>query len=203
MLGIKAMIWDEELGAPRGVEAETVWTSPVLQAECKAQLLFGGPPRDHAAPDEDCNCGIHACSSKHWLWEYLSHPNIHDYGADSYRVFTALVEASGKVVEHQFGWRAEVGTILAVTSGLTLLGFYKELHMDLRAATYLGVPCLEFHELEHWLHGYPPKRLTSSIGGPHESAETAAAASALSRGQWPGMAFVLAGGTKQTVIPPN
>jgi hypothetical protein len=180
MFGVKELIWDYERGAPRGLEAEAVWETPVLQAVCLAHQPDEGAVRQHAAPDADCNCGIHACTSMDGLKRYMCSNMV--YWGDR-RTFTALVQASGKVVVHEAGWRAETATILAVTAGwnVDILGEQLELRNGFHAAAFLGVPWAEFEEFSDCVPELLPKAHVPSLAEVEQ--EYADVVAALARGE--------------------
>ena len=108
MLGVKAMIWHPRGRLPFSPGAGVSWRSASARATCLARMLPQGQPSHHPAPDEDCNCGIHALYGMGFLLEYVSHPDVFFYGRHRCRLFTAILEPFGKVIEHEYGWRAIV-----------------------------------------------------------------------------------------------
>ena len=88
------------------------WVPGLNVASCispYAGVLFGSPPRKHAVPDEDCLCGFYA-----WT-DLLSAVNEHIRRQRARQHLVAIkVAASGKVIEHEHGWRAAEITPLAV-----------------------------------------------------------------------------------------
>ena len=151
MLGVKAMIWHPRAGLPFSPDAGVAWHCGSARATCLAAMLPDGQPSHHPAPDEDCNCGIHALYGMGFLLEYVSHPDVAFYGRHRCRLFTAILEPSGMVVEHEYGWRAEAATIVAVTSSPDLMCTLFSDAPQRRAAAYLGVPLLRGYEVRRVL----------------------------------------------------
>ncbi|KKN44393.1 hypothetical protein LCGC14_0693890, partial [marine sediment metagenome] len=88
------------------------WKPGLNVASCispYAGVLFGIPPRKHAVPDEDCSCGFYA-----WT-DLLSAVNEHIRRQRARQHLVVIkVAASGKVIEHEYGWRTAEITPLAV-----------------------------------------------------------------------------------------
>jgi len=131
MLGVKAMIWHPRGRLPFSPDAGVGWHNASARATCVAHMRLDGHPSHHPAPDEDCNCGIHALYGMGFLMEYLILPDVAFYGRCRSRLFMAILEPSGKVIEHEYGWRAETATIVAVTSSADLAS---SLDSDARSA---------------------------------------------------------------------
>jgi hypothetical protein len=147
MLGVKAMIWHPCGGFPFSPDAGVGWHCASARATCLADMLPDGQPSHHTAPDEDCNCGIHALYGMGFLMEYLSLPDVAFYGRCRSRLFTAILEAFGKVIEHEYGWRAEAATIVAVTSSADLACSLDSDAPQRQAAAFMGVPLLRGSEV--------------------------------------------------------
>jgi DNA-binding NarL/FixJ family response regulator len=104
-----------------------------------ARCLRGG---DHDAPDESCTCGFYAVKSLRTLRRLLfvtmalTRPRMTDSGEMTYRV-AGRVHLAGKIVEHDFGYRAERMRIAE------LLSFPGTEEIVARFAESLGVPAGE------------------------------------------------------------
>jgi hypothetical protein len=66
---------------------------------------------------------------------------------ESHHMFVCLLEASGKVVLHETGWRAEMVDIIGVCSFPQELPDRQAFHLTYKAASHFGVPILNFSEL--------------------------------------------------------
>lgn len=92
-----------------------IWHLQHLSAEC---LTY-----KHDAPQEDCQCGIHAASpdpfpilqfmltrkGTDYYYTHLEQDDI-SYG------FACLIRGGGKIIVHECGWRAETASIIALIS---------------------------------------------------------------------------------------
>ena len=148
MIGVKALIWDEEGGFAFSPQAETPWRSRQAHATCLKELRGPGLSGGHRAPYRGCNCGIHGLFTYWDLEEYLCHPGIAYFGPHRSRLFTAMLEASGTTIVHEFGWRAEAATIIAVSSAAS---GYEDLAQR-QAADFFGVPILSTVEVREQLN---------------------------------------------------
>lgn len=127
------------------------WKPGLNVASCispYAGVLFGIPPRKHAVPDEDCSCGFYA-----WT-DLLSAVNEHIRRQRARQHLVVIkVAASGKVIEHEHGWRTAEITPLAV---IWAEGYsYGHDHMG-RVAELLDVPLedvdveIELDSVDEW-----------------------------------------------------
>lgn len=97
LLGFR--FWHITQGGVRG--AARVWPRPFLDAECRRAA--------HEAPHPHCTCGIYALREATGLW--LSSPALClPAGGSVY----GLVALSGRVVEHERGFRAARAEVRAV-----------------------------------------------------------------------------------------
>lgn len=104
--------------------------------EAMAKLNIRPSARDHTtAPEETCNCGYHAYNRKsicESLSEQESASNIARCLANCISaiqrrlVVPCIVDLSGKIIEHQNGYRAQYCEIIAVVNYQTLLHFIIE-----------------------------------------------------------------------------
>ena len=136
MYGYKALIWDPVSGCAVSPIELSVWRGRFAQATCgRAAFIPDGEAPAHQAPDEACGCGIHATGMVLWLLDYAGNAGLGAYGG---RCFTALLRASGKVIEYSMGWRAEAVEIIGVGCAPTIMGAPHRFAEA--AAEALGVP---------------------------------------------------------------
>lgn len=111
VIGFRA--WSVEVDGLRGVRA--MWTSPTLAATC--ERIFGSRT-DREVPHTDGTCGPPACGiyATHEI-ETLLASGLTDSLAD---LAVGTVALSGKVVEHEHGYRAKTATITSI------LAFYSD-----------------------------------------------------------------------------
>jgi hypothetical protein len=107
-------MWAFHQGRLRG--AREVWTKPTLEATCSKP----GRPGDVPHADGRCGrlgCGIYAGKDLHRL---VATPAFRfgsaGFGTDP-SLAIGLVELTGKVIEHDLGYRAQCGTVVAVVAG--------------------------------------------------------------------------------------
>ena len=136
MLGYKALIWDPVSGYAVSPMGLSVWQGRFARAVCMADLhVPDGEVPKHEVPDESCTCGIYATGMVLWLLDYVSNAGLETYGG---RCFSAVLRGSGKVVEHEMGWRAEAAEILVVGPTPTIAPAPRRFAEG--AAEALGVP---------------------------------------------------------------
>jgi len=148
MLGIKALMWDPDLNLPVSPLQGTPWTSNRMTGTCTPEGPEGKDAYLHTAPDPDCNCGIHALRAFFWLSEYTG--NEIPYLTND--LFTCLLEASGKIILHDYGWRSEIVTVLGVGPSP---GLFPIEQPGMMATKYFGVPFYTLDEIISELGKYP------------------------------------------------
>jgi len=148
MIGIKALAWNDEGGFALSPDAETPWMTRHMHATCLGEMRAPGLCGGHQAPDPNCNCGIHGMFCFGYLLEYLSHPNIDFFGHYRDRLFTAMLEASGKTIVDEFGWRAETAGIIGVTFSPDIAASLCKESVPGRAADFYEVPFLDPREMK-------------------------------------------------------
>jgi hypothetical protein len=105
VVGFRA--WSVDVDGLRGVRA--MWTSPTFEATCEG--LFG-PRIDREVPHTDGTCGPPPCGiyATHEV-EALLASGLTDNLPD---LAVGMVALSGKVVEHEHGYRAQIATISSI-----------------------------------------------------------------------------------------
>ena len=143
MLGIKCLAWDPGSGYAVSPVSPAVWTGRVVRATCyKNQWTRGREAapverfETHPAPCWGCYCGIHALADTLFLADYLANSPLSDLLGS--RLFSALLRASGVIIEHDIGWKAEEAEILAVGPAPTMFAY--PLWAAREAGAALGVP---------------------------------------------------------------
>ena len=123
ILGLKALAWDYNKGifiSP--ARPDFVWSPGGLQAS------VCGRGYNHKAPDPECSCGLYAAYTLDIIDDYTGKSPISP-------IF--LVEASGRTIIHDFGWRSAEMSIHLVAippggEGTLKLAAYQ-------AADYFGI----------------------------------------------------------------
>lgn len=107
----------------------TEWGPEGIEAECKEDpfsrmyrlAFYAGPfgktskendedtKGNHSAPHFNCNCGIHGVRFRYDLNRWMT-----DNGADEQCAVVLIVELSGRIIEHDLGYRAEKARPIAV-----------------------------------------------------------------------------------------
>lgn len=151
MLGVKVLLWDPKLPFPTSPILGVAWRSASVWAKCEC----GSPSRrtdpQHNAPSEDCNCGVHALSAM-WMLQYYIYSVVPEsVRRNPQHLFVVLVEASGKVILHETGWRAEAADIIGVCSFPQELPDRTTFHLTYKAASYFNVPILNFSDVSNVL----------------------------------------------------
>ncbi len=147
MLGIKVLTWKPDLPFPTSPLLGTAWQIPSVVARCGTRPSSGQKTSIHEVPAEDCNCGVHALSAL-WILQYYIYGVIQaDAEQESHHMFACLLEASGKVILHETGWRAEAVDIIGVCSFPQELPDRQAFHLTYKAASHFVVPILNFSEL--------------------------------------------------------
>lgn len=131
-------ITDEGLASPR---AGVLWTSRVLEAECRPRTPEEMLQPPHRAPGQDCSCGIRA----------YFRPSMETSRVD-YRGVTGIVTVWGAVMVHTGGLRAEFARIEAL--GVYARWTRRQKVAVAGAAEELGVDVLPLEELEQGAHRY-------------------------------------------------
>jgi len=147
MLGVKVLIWKPHLPFPTSPLLGTAWPSPSVAARCNLHSAKRGNPFKQDAPVEECNCGVHALSAL-WMLQYYIYGVVQvNAEQESHQMFVCLLEASGKVILHETGWRAAAVDVIGVCSFPQELPDRQAFHLAYQAASHFNVPILNFSEL--------------------------------------------------------
>jgi hypothetical protein len=114
--------------------AGTVWTKPVMRAECRprrAEDLILAP---HAAPHNGCTCGIHAY-----------HRFSPEASKIDYRGVSGIVTAWGRIEAHEHGIRAEWARVEAL--GLYRRWTSRKIRAVMRVADELDIDVFDLEDL--------------------------------------------------------
>lgn len=151
------------LGRLQSLSRATTWGRVPLHAECRIPLFFL-PTRRKAAACEDppqpgCKCGIYAWYEPQVVRPLLG-PNPETTTTEllkkrlrsSYHTNYAfgVIRASGVIMPHEFGFRAEKAEIEALLVG-----------EDVSLPYYKGIPVL--HDVEDFLKAYPPDDVSQLV----------------------------------------
>lgn len=128
-----------------------IWGAGINVADCRAATpqiysytLTLGANRSstpHTAPDFHCTCGLHAFKNV----EYLSKGYLINARASFVAYVLGEVELTGRVIEHEYGYRAEKAQIMKLICDKQTI-YKATLERIRRAASYYRVPLLNYDD---------------------------------------------------------
>lgn len=133
----------------------TTWDDQWKTALCIGRQvpgLFPGlfpPPLQHLIPNPYCSCGIYACHTLSDLHQYA----ISTFLIDS-SLITACVEATGRVLVSEKGFRAEKARIVGLAPGFFTGSYYQFIHGVSRLDWIPNVKLL--HQTSQLEEEFPP-----------------------------------------------